>query len=124
MCFQIVIQLFLFQVVQAHPTDVELKEELGSGTCGQVYNAYHKKTGQTMAVKVMHWSGNSEDKKRILMDLDVVSKSLDCPFIVRCFGTFITEVTVLDGSINCHVTHFLLPYDSLGSFVCAKDCQF
>lgn len=74
-----------------------------------------------MAVKVMHWSGNSEDKKRILMDLDVVSKSLDCPFIVRCFGTFITEVTVTYEFIMVvRVSHFFCPpRESQGSFVCA-----
>ena len=26
------------------------------------------------------------------MDLDVVLKSHDCPYIVQCFGTFITNV--------------------------------
>lgn len=27
------------------------------------------------------------------MDLDVVLKSHDCPYIVQCFGTFITNVS-------------------------------
>ncbi|NXA57242.1 MP2K7 kinase, partial [Nothocercus julius] len=39
-------------------------------------------------------SGNKEENKRILMDLDVVLKSHDCPYIVQCFGTFITNTDV------------------------------
>ncbi|XP_030921135.1 dual specificity mitogen-activated protein kinase kinase 7, partial [Geospiza fortis] len=35
----------------------------------------------------MRRSGNREENKRILMDLDVVLKSHDCPYIVQCFGT-------------------------------------
>lgn len=31
------------------------------------------------------------------MDLDVVLKSHDCPYIVQCFGTFITNVSPLLG---------------------------
>lgn len=41
----------------------------------------------------MRRSGNREENKRILMDLDVVLKSHDCPYIVQCFGTFITNVS-------------------------------
>lgn len=46
----------------------------------------------------MRRSGNKEENKRILMDLDVVLKSHDCPYIVQCFGTFITNVSTLPGT--------------------------
>lgn len=42
----------------------------------------------------MRRSGNSEENKRILMDLEVVLRSHDCPYIVRCLGYFITEADV------------------------------
>lgn len=42
----------------------------------------------------MRRSGNSDENKRIIMDLDVVFKSLDCPYIVRYLGCFITEADV------------------------------
>ena len=42
----------------------------------------------------MRRSGNSEENKRIFMDLDVVLKSHDCEFIVQCLGCFITESDV------------------------------
>jgi mitogen-activated protein kinase kinase 7 len=37
-------------------------------------------------------SHNAEEQKRIVMDLDVVLKSHDCPYIVACLGAFISEV--------------------------------
>jgi mitogen-activated protein kinase kinase 7 len=42
----------------------------------------------------MRRSGNSEENKRIIMDIDVVLKSHDCPFIVQCLGCFITNADV------------------------------
>ncbi|CAN0020129.1 unnamed protein product, partial [Bubo scandiacus] len=68
--------------------------EIGSGTCGQVWKMRFRKTGHVIAVKQMRRSGNREENKRILMDLDVVLKSHDCPYIVQCFGTFITNTDV------------------------------
>jgi len=45
-------------------------------------------------VQQMRRSGNDEDNKRIIMDLDVVVKSHNCPYIVQCIGTFIFTVSV------------------------------
>lgn len=42
----------------------------------------------------MRRSGNSDENKRIIMDLDVVFKSLACPYIVSYLGCFITESDV------------------------------
>ena len=50
----------------------------------------------------MRRSGNEEENKRIIMDLEVVLKSHDCQYIVQCLGTFITSVC-----IRCKVIHYL-----------------
>lgn len=42
----------------------------------------------------MRWSGDLEENKRIYMDLEVVLKCHDCPFIVSCYGCFITDADV------------------------------
>lgn len=113
----------LHQRYQAEINDLENLGEMGSGTCGQVWKMRFRKTGHVIAVKVsthparvspmplssgakdllpspchpvqqMRRSGNKEENKRILMDLDVVLKSHDCPYIVQCFGTFITNVSL------------------------------
>ncbi len=39
----------------------------------------------------MRISGVVEENKRIIMDLDVVLKSHDCAYIVKCLGYFISE---------------------------------
>ncbi|XP_068628512.1 dual specificity mitogen-activated protein kinase kinase 7 isoform X2 [Battus philenor] len=74
--------------------DLQHMGELGSGTCGHVVKMLHKPSGAVIAVKQMRRSGNSEETKRILMDLDVVVRSHDCPYIVRCLGCFVTDADV------------------------------
>lgn len=74
--------------------DMEHIEELGNGTCGHVVKMRHKFSGEVIAVKQMRRSGNSEENKRIVMDIEVVLKSHDCDYIVKCLGCFITETEV------------------------------
>ncbi|XP_069696444.1 dual specificity mitogen-activated protein kinase kinase 7-like isoform X2 [Periplaneta americana] len=74
--------------------DLEHQGELGNGTSGHVVKMLHKPSQKVIAVKQMRRSGNNEENKRIFMDLDVVLKSHDCPFIVQCLGCFITESDV------------------------------
>ena len=45
-----------------------------------------------LSFQKMCQSYNAEEQKRIVMDLDVVLKSHDCPFIVACLGAYISEV--------------------------------
>lgn len=96
--------------------DLEDMGELGNGTSGQVVKMRHVESDTMIAVKVrpliiinqlrnslkgfpsalqqMRRTGNQEENKRIIMDLDVVLKSHDCPFIVRCLGCFISQTDV------------------------------
>ncbi|CAB4008133.1 dual specificity mitogen-activated kinase kinase 7 isoform X2, partial [Paramuricea clavata] len=74
--------------------DFDLLCAIGSGTCGEVSKMKHKPTGRVLAVKKMCQSYNAEEQKRIVMDLDVVLKSHDCPYIVACLGAFISESDV------------------------------
>lgn len=74
--------------------DLELLGDLGNGTCGHVVKMRHIRTSHVMAVKQMRRTGNSDENKRIIMDLDVVLKSNDCREIVLCLGCFITESDV------------------------------
>lgn len=48
----------------------------------------------SFVIQQMRRTGNDEETKRITMDLDVVLKSHDCPYIVQCLGCFITEADV------------------------------
>jgi len=68
--------------------------DLGYGTCGHVVKMLHKPSQTVIAVKQMRRSGNKEENKRIIMDIEVVLKSHDCPYIVQCLGCFITDADV------------------------------
>lgn len=68
--------------------------DLGNGTCGHVVKMRHNETGKIVACKQMRRTGNSEETKRIVMDMDVVLKSHDCQEIVVCLGCFITASDV------------------------------
>jgi len=74
--------------------DLEWVEEIGSGTCGVVNKMYHRATDTTMAVKMMGRTPIMEEQKRILMDLDVITRCNDCPYIVQCYGLFISQSDV------------------------------
>lgn len=75
-------------------SDLEALGDLGNGTCGHVVKMKHKETGKIIACKQMRRTGNSEETKRIVMDMDVVLKSHDCREIVVCLGCFITASDV------------------------------
>ncbi|KAK4025489.1 dual specificity mitogen-activated protein kinase kinase 7 [Daphnia magna] len=74
--------------------DLEHLGELGFGSCGHVVKMRHPPSNAIIAVKQMRRSGNREENKRITMDLEVVLKSHDCPYIVQCLGCFVTESDV------------------------------
>jgi mitogen-activated protein kinase kinase 7 len=86
--------------------DLRQVADLGHGTCGQVLKMQHIDTGFMLAVKVcvcascththphlqqMRRSGNNEEMRRVMMDLEVVQRC-DCAYIVNCYGYLITEV--------------------------------
>jgi len=75
-------------------SDLEALGDLGNGTCGHVVKMRHRETGKIIACKQMRRTGNSEETKRIVMDMDVVLKSHDCREIVVCLGCFITASDV------------------------------
>ncbi|XP_017052196.1 dual specificity mitogen-activated protein kinase kinase hemipterous isoform X4 [Drosophila ficusphila] len=80
-----------------YPTDInDLKHQgdLGNGTSGNVVQMLHLSSNTIIAVKQMRRTGNAEENKRILMDLDVVLKSHDCKYIVKCLGCFVRDPDV------------------------------
>ncbi|KAM8720641.1 hypothetical protein ACLKA7_006648 [Drosophila subpalustris] len=80
-----------------YPTDIhDLRHlgDLGNGTSGNVVKMLHLSSNTIIAVKQMRRTGNAEENKRILMDLDVVLKSHDCKYIVQCLGCFVTDPDV------------------------------
>ncbi|MED6251772.1 Dual specificity mitogen-activated protein kinase kinase 4 [Ataeniobius toweri] len=65
--------------------------EIGRGAYGSVSKMVHKPTGQIMAVKRIRSTVDEKEQKQLLMDLDVVMRSSDCPYIVQFYGALFRE---------------------------------
>ncbi|CAG9533327.1 unnamed protein product [Cercopithifilaria johnstoni] len=79
---------------RAQLSDIVDIKELGRGSFGVVRKAHFKQTKTLMAVKIIPITGNAENNKRTVMDMDVITRSHNCPNIVRCYGCFVFESEV------------------------------
>jgi len=86
--------------------DYDLRDLLGTGTCGEVRRAIHRRTGDERAVKIIAITGRKNGKNatnnnnNILMSCDNLTaiqaeaeilRSLDHPYIVKLFDTYISH---------------------------------
>lgn len=68
--------------------------EIGRGNFGTVNKMTFSKSGcpnKVMAVKRIRSTVDEKEQKQLLMDLEVVMKSSDCPFIVTFYGAIFQE---------------------------------
>ncbi|KAF4080814.1 hypothetical protein AMELA_G00175500 [Ameiurus melas] len=74
-------------------TAEDLKDlgEIGRGAYGSVNKMAYKPSGQIMAVKRIRSTVDEKEQKQLLMDLDVVMRSSDCPYIVQFYGALFRE---------------------------------
>lgn len=79
------------QVYHFTSDDMEDLGEIGRGGFGAVNKMIFKKTDFVMAVKRIRSTVDEKEQKQLLMDLEVVMKSNDCPFIVQFFGALFKE---------------------------------
>ncbi|KAM4691646.1 dual specificity mitogen-activated protein kinase kinase 6 [Rhinophrynus dorsalis] len=105
--------------------DLEPIEELGRGAYGVVEKMRHVPSGQIMAVKRIRATVNSQEQKRLLMDLDISMRTVDCHFTVTFYGALFREgdvwicMELMDTSLDKfykHVIdkHLTIPEDILG----------
>ncbi|XP_077590894.1 dual specificity mitogen-activated protein kinase kinase 4a isoform X2 [Stigmatopora nigra] len=74
-------------------TAEDLKDlgEIGRGAYGSVNKMVHKPSNKIMAVKRIRSTVDEKEQKQLLMDLDVVMRSSDCPYIVQFYGALFRE---------------------------------
>lgn len=65
--------------------------ELGRGAYGSVYQMRHLQTNTVMAVKRIRATVDSVERRRLLMDLSINMRSLDCPYTVTYYGALFRE---------------------------------
>ncbi|TKS92014.1 Dual specificity mitogen-activated protein kinase kinase 6 [Collichthys lucidus] len=71
--------------------DLEQIAELGRGAYGVVDKMRHVPSGVIMAVKRIRATVNTLEQKRLLMDLDISMRTVDCFFTVTFYGALFRE---------------------------------
>ncbi|KAG5277765.1 hypothetical protein AALO_G00091140 [Alosa alosa] len=78
-----------------HTHSYSLQKSLENAEIDQKLQEIMKQTGYLkIDGQQMRRTGNKDENKRILMDLDVVLKSHDCPYIIQCYGAIVTNTDV------------------------------
>uniref|UniRef100_H2YTH0 mitogen-activated protein kinase kinase n=1 Tax=Ciona savignyi TaxID=51511 RepID=H2YTH0_CIOSA len=72
-------------------SDLSDRGEIGRGAFGAVNRMVHRDSGTEMAVKRIRSTVDEKEQKQLLMDLDVVMRSNDCPYIVKFYGALFWE---------------------------------
>ncbi|ENN77747.1 hypothetical protein YQE_05817, partial [Dendroctonus ponderosae] len=86
--------------------DLEKISDLGRGAYGVVEKMRHIPSGTIMAVKRITATVNTQEQKRLLMDLDISMRSSDCPYTVQFYGALFREgdvwicMEVMDTSLD------------------------
>nr|XP_003226578.3 PREDICTED: dual specificity mitogen-activated protein kinase kinase 3 isoform X1 [Anolis carolinensis] len=65
--------------------------ELGRGAYGVVEKVHHAQSDTTMAVKRIRATVNTQEQKRLLMDLDISMRTVDCFYTVTFYGALFRE---------------------------------
>jgi len=65
--------------------------EIGRGAYGTVNKMVHRRSNTIMAVKRIRSTVDEKEQKQLLMELDAVMRSNDCPYIVQFYGALFKE---------------------------------
>uniref|UniRef100_A0A803YKW7 mitogen-activated protein kinase kinase n=1 Tax=Meleagris gallopavo TaxID=9103 RepID=A0A803YKW7_MELGA len=71
--------------------DLVTISELGRGAYGVVEKVRHAQSGTIMAVKRIRATVNTQEQKRLLMDLDISMRTVDCFYTVTFYGALFRE---------------------------------
>nr|XP_022916679.1 dual specificity mitogen-activated protein kinase kinase 6 [Onthophagus taurus] len=86
--------------------DLVKTDDLGRGAYGIVEKMRHVPSDTIMAVKRITATVNTQEQKRLLMDLDISMRSSDCPYTVQFYGALFREgdvwicMEVMDTSLD------------------------
>lgn len=80
--------------------DLQDLGEIGRGAFGTVNKMVHRATSTVMAVKRIRSTVDEKEQKQLLMDLEVVMKSNECPCIVQFYGALFKEVTIITCALS------------------------
>ena len=73
--------------------EYDIREQLGTGTCGEVRRAIHRRSGRECAVKIIQISRNGHYSEEMLNNIIAeaeILRSLDHPYIVQLYDAFVS----------------------------------
>lgn len=94
------------EVFEVEADDLERIGDLGRGAYGIVEKMRHRQSGTIMAVKRIAATVNTQEQKRLIMDLDISMRCSDCPYTVQFYGALFREgdvwicMEVMDTSLD------------------------
>jgi len=86
--------------------DLEKICVLGEGAYGIVEKVRHRQSNTIMAVKRIRATVNTQEQKRLVMDLDISMRASDCPYTIQFYGALFREgdvwicMEVMDTSLD------------------------
>lgn len=114
------------KVFEVEADDLEAICELGRGAYGVVEKMLHRPSQTVMAVKRIAATVNTEEQKRLLMDLDISMRSSDCQYTVQFYGALFLEgdvwicMEVMDTSLDKFYPKVYNAQESIPEAVLAK----
>lgn len=88
--------------------DLQDLGEIGRGGFGTVNKMIHRKSNSVLAVKRIRSTVDEKEQKQLLMDLEVVMKSNECPYIVQFYGALFKEVVLICCVLFCFIVVVVL----------------
>ncbi|KAJ8323528.1 hypothetical protein BDV3_001635 [Batrachochytrium dendrobatidis] len=82
--------------------DIQILQELGSGSGGTVSKVLHKPSNTIMARKIIHVEAKNSVRRQILRELQILHKC-NSPYIVSFYGAFLNEgdISICMEFMNC-----------------------
>lgn len=91
------------------PESLKVIQQLGRGQYGIVEKVFHQASGCDFAVKrVSLRPGDDTERRRLLMDVDILVKSTDCKNIIKFYGALIWEgdLWIIMELMDCSLDRF------------------
>lgn len=82
------------EIAQEDPEEVfEMLDIIGEGAYGLICTCKNLKQGTVYAIKFLEIE--EEDEENLQKEIDILKESSDCPYIVRYFGCYMKESTLM-----------------------------